>query len=707
MNDLTGTRSLRRACLAFLAGASSLALTEVAQAEAPSQPQGLEEIVVTAQRRTELLQTVPIQVAAFSAAKIEDAGIRNTRDFLSLVPNVSFDEALSYLNSFITVRGVTEINNADSPVAVVVDGVPQNSQKQLKMNLFDIERIEVLKGPQGGLYGRNAIGGAINIVTKAPSDHFEGFAEGSYGRGDAIELAGGVSAPLAEGVALRVAGSYKTDDGRIRNVFRGDKGDFVHHDWELRGKLNAELSDSIKVDLRASYRDFDGFGPINSIILSGRSNDYQPPRTNLKGIGFGNIFDASAKADVDLGSVTLTSITAYTDIKESYRGDLDMSNPVDKPGGFLGLGFPALQAQDLRAKLTSQELRLVSDSDQPLRWIIGAYYLHAERALRSIGAIDIDGTYAHIDDPALQILQSREVNKNNAYAAYANVDFDITEQLTLSGAFRYDYDHRRQKDRNAGTVRKTHFESPQPKATVTYKFTRNKLVYATFSKGFRSGGFNSPISPLPIYKAETLENYEMGFKTSWMGNRVIVNGAVYQANDKNSQYFFTVPAQGQIIANIDKVRIRGVELDVQALVAPGFQLFGSLGTTDTNIRRNKVDPSVVGNKSPRTVPWTTSVGFQYERPLTDDLGLMLRTDYQHRSKRYWEADNLHVQEALDLVDVRAGIQADRWSIMGFGRNIFGEKYYADYGSAALTGFDADLGALGQPASYGIELRYKF
>ena len=244
---------------------------------------GLEEIVVTAQRRSESLQSVPIQVAAFSAAKIEDAGIKSTRDFIAQIPNASFDEGGgSYLNSYITMRGVFQIDNADTPVAVVIDGVPQNNQKQLRMNLFDVERIEVLKGPQGGLYGRNAIGGAINIITKAPSDHLEGFVQSSYGRGDAIDVASGISTPLGDSVGLRVAGSYKTDDGRIRNVYRGENADFIDHDAELRFRLNADLSDAIKTDLRASYRDFDGYGPNPSIVASDRSDDYQPPKLSKR-----------------------------------------------------------------------------------------------------------------------------------------------------------------------------------------------------------------------------------------------------------------------------------------------------------------------------------------------------------------------------------------------------------------------------------------
>lgn len=692
----------------FASGVCAFAVATAAWAqEAPGQGEELEVIVVTAQRRSELLQSVPMQVAAFSAAKIEDAGIKSTRDFVALVPNVSFDESATYLSSTIAMRGISQLNNGDSPVAVVVDGVPQNSQRQQRMNLFDVERIEVLKGPQGGIYGRNAIGGAINIITKAPADHFEGFVESTYGRGNALDVAGGVSTPLGDDVGLRLSTSYKTDDGRIENSFTGRKVDFIDHDLEVRGKLAATLTDQIHVDVRSAYRDFEGYGPMNGRVPSGRADDYRTPRSNLRGISFGDVFDASGKVDIDFGGVTLTSITAYTDLEENFRGDGEISNLLDDPGGVAGLGVGAAGAQDLQTTLKSQELRLVSDDDQPLRWILGAYYLETSRLTRTVLWMDTDGTYDHIDDPAVQLFDGREADDNSAYAGYLNVDYDIGDHVTLSGALRYDYDHRRKTEAVTGSNRTAHFSSSQPKATITYKFTPERLVYATYSQGFRSGGFNSPFTPLPIFQAEELENYELGFKTSWLSNRLIVNGAVYRTHDDNLQYFFFQPPAFQMIANIDRARLAGVELDMQALVARGLQLFASIGTTDTKILRNRIDPSVVGNKTPRAQPWTTNLGLQYERPLSGALGLMMRLDYQHRSKRYWQADNLAVQEPLEFVDARIGLQADRWSIFAFGRNLLDEEYYAEFATPSVTGFPVPFAALGEPATYGIEMRYRF
>jgi len=195
----------------------------------------LEEIVVTAQKRAERLQDVPIQVNVFSEQAIADAGIRSTQDFVSYVPNMTFDRADTYRNSFVVIRGLTQITNADSPLAVVVDGVPQNDQKQFNMRLFDIDRIEVLKGPQGTLYGRDAIGGAVNIVTRAPTRELSGFGEVSYGNGSATQATGGLSGPLgSDKVLFRLSADIGhgaaantavviVDNDRIQNVTASGK----------------------------------------------------------------------------------------------------------------------------------------------------------------------------------------------------------------------------------------------------------------------------------------------------------------------------------------------------------------------------------------------------------------------------------------------------------------------------------------------------
>ncbi len=230
-----------------------------ATAAALAQDPQLEEVVVTAQKRSERLQDVPIQVDVFTAQAIADSGIQSTADFVGQVPNMTFDRADTYRNSFVVVRGLAQVTNADPPIAVVVDGVPQVDQKQFNMQLFDLEQIEVLKGPQGSLYGRDAIGGAVIINTRNPTDHLSGYADVTAGNGGAVNTTAGVSGPLGtDKVLFRLSGNYLHDGGLIENNYLHGKSDFVHYDYSTRARLTFLPSDAWTIDLRGEFGRFSG-----------------------------------------------------------------------------------------------------------------------------------------------------------------------------------------------------------------------------------------------------------------------------------------------------------------------------------------------------------------------------------------------------------------------------------------------------------------
>lgn len=192
------------------------------------------EIVVTAQKRSERLQDVPIQVDVLTRSNIEARQIKMTTDIVKTVPSLTIERTDTYTNSVIVLRGISQAANADTPVAVIVDGVPQDDPKQFNMHLFDIDQIEVLKGPQGSLYGRNAEAGAIIITTAPPTNDFHGFGDISYGRGNSIDVSAGVSgAIIPDKIQFRAAGSFFHTDGLIRNSFRGVNNDAVPHDWSF------------------------------------------------------------------------------------------------------------------------------------------------------------------------------------------------------------------------------------------------------------------------------------------------------------------------------------------------------------------------------------------------------------------------------------------------------------------------------------------
>lgn len=694
---------------------ASPAFAQVASSEPAAEEAGasqanttVDEIVVTAQRRSERLQDVPIQVTAFNAQRIEDAGIQSTADVVAQVPNVTFDRGNNYRSSFITMRGLTQINNADPPIAFVLDGVPQTNQETIGVSLFDVERIEVLKGPQGALYGRNAVGGAINVITKRPSNVFEGFVNASYANGDSINAAAGLSGPIvADKVLFRVSASYKSRNGLVDNDFRGDEVDYIDHDVSIRGRLLLSPSEPLTIDLRAEHGDFRAGSNYYSAVLSGDPNDFVNPQMNFDGFADGRNTDFTAKIDHDLDFATLTSITSHGRFAQKIRADLDFRNPVDSPGGFFGLGFQLGQGQNQRIQTTSQEIRLVSANNQSVRWLAGGYYLHTKRSLVTRGFLDLNSDPAQFDNPALLLINKSERGKNDAYAAFAQVDVDITSSLTITGGLRYDYDRRRQTNVGDDSTRQESFDHLQPKVTATWKIDPDRLLYATYSTGFRSGGFNAPDVTVTRFDQETLENYEIGFKSQFLNRRLTLNGAAFMTDVRNYQFFYVDAATAsQVIDTIDKVRIKGLELEALARLTPGLDASIALGFLDSEIRHS-LFPEDVGNKAPRTVPFSATSSFQYRTQLKHNVEGFGRIEWQHYGKKYWSADNAAVQKAYNIVNLRAGVEFAQIGLYGFVSNLFEDEYYGEFFQPKYSGLDVAIGFPGSPRSFGVEARVKF
>jgi iron complex outermembrane receptor protein len=698
-----GAGRLPRSALLAAAVGVTLASTP---ARILAQDAALEEIIVTAQRREEKLQDVPVAITALSATDIVARGIGSTRDVLPSVPNVTYDESFTIGNSFVSVRGVAQINNADSPIAIVVDGVPQNNQKQLRMELFDVERIEVLKGPQGALYGRNAIGGALNIVTQRPTNEFAGWVEAGYGSGNTTSVSGALSGPIAPDQALfRLSAAYRDSDGQIDNEFLDEEVDF-YTSKDVRGRLLFTPTDALEIDVRASWSNLDGGAVMDASMPPGdeaNANREVAPRSDILGDSEREISDATVKLDWKTGFGTLTSITGYTDLTEDYYGDLDFCNPTDCPGGIFGLGPQADQQQHLDVELLSQELRFVSPDDRDLRWIVGAFYINTKRDLETIGNFLFPGV------PPITFLASNESNDNDAYSVFAQVDYDFSDSTTLGVSLRYDKDEREQTDVNSGTVRDISFDEVQPRAVLSHKFTEDQLGYVSYGTGFRSGGFNG-IGGRP-FAAETLQNYEIGYKSEWLDNRLRLNAAIFHSISDDYQFFYVDFAAGgaQVIDNLQKVAFTGGELELQAQLATGWQVYGSLGILDSDIREiddSLTVPAEEGNKSPKTQVSSLTLGTQYEFPV-GDLTATLRLDYNRMGKRYWHPDNFDVRDPVDLLDLRASLGGERWSATVWGRNVLDEFYFMDFNSAAFGAPGVDLGSQAPPDTYGIEVRYSF
>lgn len=715
-------------CRRILASTALVGLTLTGSGAGAAEPKEsfvLEEITVTARLRSESFMDVPVAVNVFTEQLINDAKIDKADDFIGLIPNVTISNSQDSGTSFITIRGLTQVRNGESPVAVAIDGVLTTNPAQTIQELFDVQQIEVLKGPQGALYGRNAIGGAIVITTKQPTNEFEGMVRVGTGNGNRVRAQASVSGPVVEDKLLfRVAASHLEYDGYIDNVYLGEKVD-EFQDQSARVLLKWLPSENIAVDLRGGYSKTGGgalYFVVNSDLYVGGPDFFGDPddtsvpiESNIRGIDDREIQDLSAKIDIDTEVGTITSITAWNDVNVRSAAD---AAPYSRT--------PADGTQDGRVKTEafSQELRLTSPGDQPLRYIVGAYYLNLQRNdLLTLGLDLGPGILREgirFGDPINPTFFALLADRNSdAYAGFAQVNYDVTEKVEISGAIRYDRDERTQDDLlddpDAGE-RSADFSRWQPKVSVTFKPNENFTVFGNYSQGFRSGGFNPPgvkeaaesfIVPVlgvqDIFDKETSETFEIGLKSQFMDNRLRINAAAFMTDVKNQHYFSFISAIGaQIITNIDKVDLWGFEIEATLNAAEGLDLYAAIGMTDSEIKAYQVDPTAVGSWAPYVPKYTFNAGAQYRTPVSGSVDVMARIDWERRGKQYWEPNNFAARSSIDLVRARFGFESEDhgWSLMAWARNLFDEEYNEEFVSGGFV-------QIAQPRTYGVEFTKRF
>lgn len=692
---------------AFAQDAAEAPAPEAAEAASPENAADsgqLEDIVVTARKREESLNDVPIAVTAITSQTLERTGIASIERLNALVPSFTQVPAQDPGTNVITIRGITQVRFGEPPVALVVDGVQASSPDQGTQELTDIERIEVLKGPQGSIYGRNAIGGAINIVTRMPTNEHEQQASIEVGQGFYTRLFAASSGPIVEDQLLyRVSGAYRNNDGRIRNVTLGrDVDDF--ESVALRGRLIWRASEALTFELRGSYENLDGGSAYYFPIFPGQDrDDVQPIVANRDGTGLRRLRDVSLRVDHDFGGATLTSITAYSYARAATLGqDLDFL-PFPLAPGFGGLVLD----QDRETSAWSEELRLTSNSTGRFRWLIGAYYLNTRRDVDSSAFLDVATGTPTSQLPRLSYLPER--NRNDAYAVFANVDYDISEELRLSAGLRQDWDDRYQRNPATGSEVDFLFEALQPRLSLTYFFTPDRMVYASAARGFRSGGFNAESQIFPRrYGSEIAETYEIGTKLSLADRRVQLNLAAFYTDQQNVQFYrWDSQSAAQGILTINDAYHYGIEGDITARIGRGLRLIAGASLIESEVEDFNGTPLWRGNDLPHVNGWKYNLGAQYETRIASGTDAVFRVDYAAFGDLYWFVDNLVKQGPVHLVNARLIVEHDPWTLTFSAENVFNRRYNTDYFSAFFAGTPTDVGFPNQPRQLHVRLAVRF
>lgn len=682
--------------------AIALSLIAPASHAAETEP-ALDEIIVTAEKRPERLQDVSAQVDVLTATALDQLQIREAPEITATIPNFIVARNDTYTNSTIVLRSITQANNSDVPVAIIIDGVPQDDSKQFNTYLFDIAQIEVLKGPQGSLYGRNAEAGAIIINTAAPTNEFKGLADISYGNGSTVDSRAALSGAIVPDFLLfRVAGNYVKSDGLIPNAYQHNHADYVDFDRSLRADLEFLITDKLKLDLIGQFRGFEAGTTYFAPIFSGNPNQFEYPQGNFPNVDRGNQTFLDAKVEADLGFATLTSVSGYARITEHQISDVDFTNPAVLPMFQVGDNQPS------NNHVLSQDLRLVGPTASIFRWLVSADYLQSSQLLSTNIFLDTGHYASDPFDPAFLLQSSSAENKRKDYGISTQVDYDILQNLTLTGGIRFDEDHRKQINLNSNGVREANFNAIQPKFTATYRFTPDALVYATYGVGFRSGGFNQPNFSVPVFGAETLKNDEVGFKTQWFDKKLTVDGALYTGIVSNYQYsYIDFATASPVTGNVDRVRVSGGELEARFSPATGLSFFANAGVSVPKITRSSLFPQYVGNLAPRANEYTLQGGFSYTQPLTDRLSFFVGSNVQHLSRTYWYIDNLQTQDPKTYLNASFGLKSGGLTATIWGKNLLDTRGYDTYDPKQATGLPYDVAYPNQPIAYGIDLSVRF
>ena len=622
---------------------------------------GIGEIIVTAQKRAENIQDVPIAISAVSGEFLESRGITSIDSLGSIAPNVKIERAPSNKTiSQISIRGSVTINPAitwEPAVGLYLDGVYIAKAQGSIFDVADLERVEILRGPQGTLYGRNALAGAVNLVTKKPSGELGGSAEISYGNFDAWKGKAVLDLPAFGPFSVKLSGQIQKRDGYIKLTDNPHPVEGFLASSPLEGRTNDldsksamvqvrfEPTDNVTIDYAYDYSKFDQrpdyaqlvnamdfpMVPLSLYVKRDRQSkaslDNQPLYERSRSYGH------ALTAALELGDITLKSISSYRNLKWNDRLDLD-GTPLDV----------AYTGRDTKFHSYSQELQATGTVwDDRVNFVVGAFYYKEKAETR--GPQRYFGAYG---PGAMQVFQSDYGSHTKAWALYAQTDIKITEPLKLTLGARYTEEKKdimrfvasgdnmtdplvTGVDLGYGDVPDAKYSNFSPAATLSYEFSRNVNVYARFARGFKSGGFNgetndfrAPTADCPSgayelcnpYRPEKVDSYEIGVKTRLAGGKVIFNVAAFWDEHKDIQLsvFTASGTAGSIVRNAAKARIRGIEVETVIRPVDALTINASFAYLDAKYKSyieaiGGVDTDVSGNRAfPHTPKYTASVG---------------------------------------------------------------------------------------------------
>lgn len=715
----------------LLTGSVAMVLAAGAASAQEQRETGLEEVIVTAQKRVESAQNVPISIAAVDAAALESAGIENLDQMQRLTPGMTISNVGSGFVSYTYIRGAgTNVltSDAEPSVAYYMDEVYLAGTAGLQSDLLDIERIEVLKGPQGTLFGRNAAAGAVSITTKRAEDTFNSHASADLGNYGAWGVKGGVTGPLSDDQRwrYRFAVGHRERDAFTDNLSGGlDPGfldtttaratlEFVDEGFTARLTADYFTAENGMTNQIASTAYAFCTDLMNAAACASLPPGSLPPAADLyeafydvNGFEDQDTWSVTARLEWELPFATLTSISSYRDNSFDRLADYDAT---------------ALNAfvlgTDQQDETFGQELRL-SNVGEKVDWIAGLYYyesatLRVDRILP--GPAFVVPAFAALPGSYQQDLDV------TSYAAFGQLTYHFTDELgmTLGGRYTRDEKQSRQNTDPFGPVPRyavnlaPEWSSFDPAISLQYQMNPQLLLYASARQGFKSGGFQSlagnPTIASSVYDPEEVRSYELGMKSRWLDDRLQLNLAAFHT-DIDDQQILRLPVVGvTLIDNAGQTSTDGVDISVSALATPNLRF--DINATLQKARFDQYISNTVsfkGNHQLRSPDETVSLLGEYTLPLGAAGELVLRADYAYQSEVFFDAANTSFdganQGSYGLVNGRVTFVSanDAWDVSLYGKNLADEEYYRNVALQGRFG----LAVPGDPRTYGVTFNWRY
>jgi len=711
----------------FVLSALAVALPQAAF----SQSSALEEVIVTAERRAQDAQDVPIALTIIGGSEISPAGISSISDVALKTPNLTFTQFnIGEPQLFLRGLGTTiDSAGADPTVSVFIDDVYVGRSAGATSDLYDLERIEVLRGPQGTLYGRNVTGGAISIVTKRPSEEFEaklGVTVGNYGL---TVLRGLVDGPIGDNLAGNLSFSKRDRDGYAYSNRSGQELDDADN-FSLRGKLLWDISDNTELLLGFDYSTDDNNGQCRNLTkLDNPAGDHnaggvfvpvlkqikadtnsEDPRTcamTIEQYAERDVFGLSARLQMEFtNDLSLTSITAYRELEYSWLQEL---GGLDSPPNLLSVEDN--EGDD--ADQISQEFRLTKDGDR-LFWVAGAYYFK-ENVDRFANVPIFFGPGSPVAPGALLDRSWLQSATNTSMALFGQVVWSMTDALALTLGGRHTWDEKEMDN--------AYYSSPgnevynfkgleeswdefTPRVTVDWQVTDDHMLFATWSKGYKSGVFISQnttaaLAETPL-EPEEATNMEIGAKTRWFDNRLQFNLVYFDLENENQQLFrlenFT------LVSENFGTESSGIELDFIAALGKNLTLSGMYASLDAEI----VGGQFAGNVAPRSPDYKYSVALNYNAALGNGGILDFDASVSYSDNWYMEATNQGVSYMDDYSIVDASVRytssGGNWEVTLWGKNLNDELVTSH---SIVSSFGGSVELFAPPRTYGVTANYFF